>query len=457
MRAALAGGLVLLFAWGCSHTSSKSKNAIAEGELAAQMREQEDFQRKFRAPAAEAVQEINGELELYMQMHFAAIAEMEKFDKQLTDYEKQWKKNGEAFDPLADASYGRLLAYRKAIEDRRRHIRHTYTKLTEIQMNQKSTPEDRIQARKIRMQMHRFVREKRNKPEILALIPVIQDMTWTRQEVIEEFKKTQSLSEVEANRRGDDILGMVPKTLQDTAATYSQVGSQVSWTAREALKNLAPEIVSELDRIQEEFAVAMRDRLNDRVPQWTPVFPSSERWGNLVGTELPRDAWVITYNCDEKTPYRSELFNEISKREMKASFFMAKNDSWTWAPLKMDPASPGQVVGRAVASVSGEGSNVIQYLRLPLGVGINDPRVRETLKQQKAVHVAWNADGLDWLDYNPKSVSDRLQKQMRIHGRGIVLMHGEFTHSLQATKMMFDYMKKEKLSTVTLDDVVNNR
>jgi peptidoglycan/xylan/chitin deacetylase (PgdA/CDA1 family) len=80
--------------------------------------------------------------------------------------------------------------------------------------------------------------------------------------------------------------------------------------------------------------------------------------------------------------------------------------------------------------------------RLPYGSGVKNPLIGTYFAKLNIRHYFWTIDSLDWQDKNPLSILERIQKQMQLSKRGIILIHDIHPQSVQASQLLIDAAKK---------------
>jgi len=90
-------------------------------------------------------------------------------------------------------------------------------------------------------------------------------------------------------------------------------------------------------------------------------------------------------------------------------------------------------------------ANGEHLFRLPYGSGVKNPLIGTYFSRLNVRHYFWTIDSLDWQDKNPLSILQRIQKQMQITKRGIILIHDIHPQSVQATALMLQAVKDNKM------------
>lgn len=90
-------------------------------------------------------------------------------------------------------------------------------------------------------------------------------------------------------------------------------------------------------------------------------------------------------------------------------------------------------------------ANGEHLFRLPYGSGVKNPLIGSYFAQINVRHYFWTIDSLDWQDKNPLSILQRIQKQMQISKRGIILIHDIHPQSVQATALLLQAVKDNQM------------
>ncbi len=63
------------------------------------------------------------------------------------------------------------------------------------------------------------------------------------------------------------------------------------------------------------------------------------------------------------------------------------------------------------------------------------------------VHAYWRIDSLDWKLMNGPKIADLVIKQMQLQDHGVILMHDIHTPTVEATRLILQWLKKQNSGT----------
>ena len=92
----------------------------------------------------------------------------------------------------------------------------------------------------------------------------------------------------------------------------------------------------------------------------------------------------------------------------------------------------------------------VKYFRPPYG-DYND-RLLETASSMGLLTIQWSVDTLDWKGLSAESILERVKKDVK--NGGIILMHNNSDHIVEALPMIISYLKAEGYQMVGLDELV---
>jgi peptidoglycan/xylan/chitin deacetylase (PgdA/CDA1 family) len=233
------------------------------------------------------------------------------------------------------------------------------------------------------------------------------------------------------------------------------------------------EIEREGDVIKRDVAALSFDF--DRKPAGTKViFPAANAAGNIVGGSFPAGTWVLTYDDGPHGAHSKSIMQTLQRNGYRATFFwlgknvanpnmkpiidyankqghLLANHSQThinfgavrdWdmdQAIKSEILQPDQIMARAFGYRP-------QFYRCPYGACTRVMPVRQALADRGYLHAFWAVDSLDWNKAaNPNGARDivrRVQQQMEMRGRGVILFHDIHPQSVTATEMLMPYFKK---------------
>lgn len=241
-----------------------------------------------------------------------------------------------------------------------------------------------------------------------------------------------------------------------------------------------------------EYAIASeQDMVENAGHGFTQIHPSPGPDGNVIGTEFAKGVWALTFDDGPHPSYSPQLMDALRSHKDKinqngapASFFwLAMNvklypnivqkaissgfstncHSWTHANLaKSSSAVRAHEVTDAVNFERKAYGRNFKFFRCPYGAcfGPPVPEVRQMLSNLGLVHAYWSVDSLDWKLKDAARTLTMVQKQMKVQRHGVVLMHDIHPYSLEAAKMLLNWIKTQNDSGAdafylyTLDDAV---
>jgi peptidoglycan/xylan/chitin deacetylase (PgdA/CDA1 family) len=196
------------------------------------------------------------------------------------------------------------------------------------------------------------------------------------------------------------------------------------------------------------------------------IQPSLGSEGNLSGSELPRNNWVLTLDDGPSTKYTREFLQYLHDDGIKASFFMVAKNMNPYKSIVKDVNREEHIIGShswshanlPKLSAPGLDHEIIEpnsvhlailnrkpkFYRCPYGAGFKDPAIRQRIVNEGMVHVLWNVDTLDWQDKNPESIVRRALDQMTSQKRGIILFHDVHPQSLEASRELIKQLKSNR-------------
>lgn len=202
-----------------------------------------------------------------------------------------------------------------------------------------------------------------------------------------------------------------------------------------------------------------------RDPQSEPLFPSAGGEGNVTGNMFPPGVWALTLDDGPHPVHTAGMIEAMKKANIKGSFYwLAKNiqsypnmvslaqekghnralHSFSHANLpKLSSSGLKHEISEAADVFEAKVGSRPTLFRCPYGAcGKNGSLIRKMIADNKMLHSLWNVDSLDWQDKNPKSIYDRVVKQMELKGRGIVLFHDIHPQSVKAVELLMAYIQK---------------
>jgi peptidoglycan/xylan/chitin deacetylase (PgdA/CDA1 family) len=211
-----------------------------------------------------------------------------------------------------------------------------------------------------------------------------------------------------------------------------------------------PERDESVDEVDGELENFTFDAGEGREPQSLNVFPSAGPNGNISGPSFPMGTWALTFDDGPHAAITERGVKVLREGGVKGTFFWLaqnikrlpevvravraagmplENHSWSHPNLadakKLAEAhtSLDREITQSTAVEAEAYGGKPRFFRCPYGAGIHNAAVRELIAKEGMIHVGWNVDSLDWHDKNPASVLARVERQMALTKRGIILFH----------------------------------
>ena len=213
----------------------------------------------------------------------------------------------------------------------------------------------------------------------------------------------------------------------------------------------------------------------ESAPRALKITPSPGPDGNFIGTQLPPKTFVLTFDDGpgpQSTPRLHGVLKThrdvINAKGAPASFFVLvqkalaspqviaqtkrlgfplNNHSWSHANFaKLDEASLKHEIVESTRELKRLFGSSFRFFRCPYGACFAPkiPLARELIAGQKLIHAYWSIDSLDWKNIGrPERTSELVIKEMRLAGRGLILMHDIHESTVDATKLILDWIKTE--------------
>ncbi len=397
--------------------------------------------------------EAKAYVERLLQIRIRASAWVAEFDKTIAE-------NNQAMDIFELPSYRKLLATRPLVERIERQIADIYRKALEFSETKGSDPEGR------------------NDKALLVVAGLRDALAEVRQDrakavllhdLLVRLKKT--LEKTKFNGSFDE-----PLSHADLALAAAKSAPDI-----EAISLRLPLKDRALREVEQEERELGFDAKPGRDPQSLNIYPSAGPNGNLSGPSFPTGTWALTF---DDGPHHSHTLVDLAvlkEAGIKATFFWlaenvkrlpvivkdvqsagmaVENHSWSHpnlsSPQKLEEAHTSldrEINQSTVVDTEAYGVKP-RFFRCPYGAGIHNAAVREMIAKQGLIHVGWNVDSLDWHDKNPASVLARVERQMAISKRGIILFHDIQPHTPGVVKELLA-KKKGSVRWVTLPEITD--
>lgn len=236
-----------------------------------------------------------------------------------------------------------------------------------------------------------------------------------------------------------------------------------------------------LNRLIEATAAGISSGIRElsagRDPQSDGIYPDPGPHGNISGFEFPRGTWALTFDDGPLPRYSQSVLANLKAHGIKATVFEVARMAERFPEMSIAYRDYGMTMGNhsythpeltklssdgihhEVADAESSLASILgfrpRFFRLPYGAGLHTPRVRQAIADQGMIDVFWTVDSLDWQDHDPVSIAERVRKQMRQYGRGIILFHDIHPQSVTASRLVMDELVAEHDRVVTLEEIVD--
>lgn len=318
--------------------------------------------------------------------------------------------------------------------------------------------------------MAKFFEEGWKKGDQMAVLKIAHEYYEIGQRYKEKHPegKTPSFVAVYAKKADDD---------KEVAAAYAQ-----SLKHHKLRKKRYVDSVLEKDwsqYVDKRKVEAAQEAAWDRQPNADTLYPSPGGTGNITGNLFTKGYWALTFDDGPHPTHTQGMIDALNSVGYDGTFFWLTQNiklypklvdkagaegfrrashSYTHANLpKLGPKDLNHEINDAYdgfKQIVGQGPTLF---RCPYGAcNGNNSTIRKMIADKNMMHVFWNVDSLDWQDKNAESVFQRTKKQMEVNGKGIVLFHDIHPQSVKATKMLVEWMAKDKSSwkVLTLDRMI---
>lgn len=396
------------------------------------------------------------------EVFYRAQAELNQFDRNLDAGDTLWK----------NPSYPRLLAWRSLSRQVEEKLTYFYDRLLEVRTG---APADSPGFRAAGEALAGFTRSFRRAAgsDRLALAPLAEEL----QPVAGHYYRTGLLRDhgPDPDPGLGNCLIQSPdqlKTLVADPGVKAELNAKTQWFG----KNESP-VNRLISATADDIAAGIHELTGGRDPQSAAFYPDAGPHGNITGYEFPRGTWALTFDDGPLPRYSQIVLANLKEHGIKATVFelagMARqfpamslayrdygmtmgNHSFTHPVLpKLSDAGLRHEVADAESALASILGFRPRFFRLPYGAGLHVQRVRQMIADQKMIDVFWTVDSLDWQDHDPVSIADRVRKQMRQYGRGIILFHDIHPQSVAGSKLVMDDLVAGHYRVVTIEEIVN--
>ncbi len=376
------------------------------------------------------------QVEKYIELSYRAEASLRDFDRELELAEKA----GQGSLLQRSEPYKELLALRSLIESMEHELAHQYARYVRakplsltsfVAAFKNSTPETKIPLHDLATAIKDHLKN-RATPKELELPKFFRSLSAVlAHQKRHELKITARVEQ--ARRR--------KKYEQEIQATIQDLG------------------------LKEKFSLA------------STIRPSPGPEGNVSGYTFPINTWALTFDDGPSDKYSLPILENLRQADYKATYFMvAENfpanlaivrqiqvagmslNNHSFTHTNLTKATP-EVLAYEITESTRKDEEVFgeapRFFRCPYGAGLNSPNIRAMIAENKMIHVFWNVDSLDWKDKSPTSILARLQKQMNLEKRGVILMHDIHPQTVEASKLLLDHFNRTQARLVTMPEIVD--
>lgn len=301
----------------------------------------------------------------------------------------------------------------------------------------------------------------------LAFAEIVEDVNEAAAGLPETYKKKTGLSgRIEDDRKAlKEIQSLYDRELDKIFGRFETRGMAVH---REAWEKYVAFLKTKFTREQllQEYA----GRTKKKAP------PQQEKQGpGKQGTpEFPPKSLVLTFDDGPHLRYTPRIMEILKKYDVKGVFFEIGSNIGSFkedGTIRLTKAS--QISGEVAASGFCLGNHSYSHAYLPkladtelkseiertnkLLAAVTDapislfrpPYGAQNEKVLEAIHahnmrsLLWHIDSKDWADPVPKSIADRVVREVSERGRGIILFHDINGRTVEALPLVLETLKEE--------------
>lgn len=479
LSAKILSVFLLLVGIACEHTSSSPQSsprqpqqagpAIVEDQKLPQEKYQQIFSTLMNQPSPEATSEnFNKYIHRQMGVFFIAQGYVTAFDQELEKLYLQKLKNppAEVDTTELDKIRFQLLIIYEFYERNLHEMTAVYKMLLETASGPLS--KEQVSARYILSSMKGiFEKSFKQTGDQKAIISLAQDFNMAEEEFKEENPQAQTPS----------FLNFYIKKSKDKK--FMALVTQQSLKHHELRKKTFVDsfLEKEWNEFKSERAEAQQAEFEEykkqRTPQTDDLYPNAGGKGHITGNMFKPGYWALTFDDGPHPTHTLGMFKNMKEAGYPATFFWLSQNilkypeivkqagtlgfkrashSYTHANLpKLNPQQLDYEINQAAIDFKKIIGSEPTFFRCPYGACANNSNIRAMIAARGMMHVFWNVDSLDWQDKNPTTVFERAKKQMVTLNKGIVLFHDIHPQSVEASRMLTQWMKKEKPQWKVLD------
>lgn len=407
----------------------------------------------------------------FLKIQYRAEAGLMAFEEKLAQLlrEKRAKPNSES-NALKTDEY--QLLYRAWIASRNEIDEVTETYENALKTSSDPNSPERVTAEQVVENLHKWTSElsEADRLQVVELLRALREIKSRNDAVASLKQKDQTKGE-----RQVASMPEAPDWLKDAnfEEQYKRNRQEIERKAKEAAQWKDPELDGQVQYRFDENPGREPNSANAR-----RFAPSAGREGNIIGTELPGNTVVFTFDDGPGeastrrlhqvlTTYKDPVnttgvpasFFVLSQRlladratfnETKRLGFKINNHSYTHANFAKASESKleHEIYDSHKVLASALGSKY-RFFRCPYGACIAPavPEAREMIARIGLIHAYWSIDSLDWKNIGrPQRTANLVINQLRLSGRGLILMHDIHESTIDAAKIVLDYIKSRNQS-----------
>lgn len=461
------------------------------------------FQAMIQSPEAEKY------LTAYADRLFDLLIEINRnifiFDQELDESLKILKNNPQAElpEPLQSATYQKLWKMWQLKDRYTAEIAWFYLRILQTRTDSNISREERMRVRTIHRNLEKHLLNSQD-VERVELQPLMKELAEVYKVFVEDYKERrraqmqgsgqsssnsqdpQDLVEVAENQMGfskalfgteEDLKKYIQARRISPMATKTEASER---RRRLFLKTLDQELLT-----MPELVVPDREPQNVQDltcgPNKKICASPGDATGNIIGRVFPAGVWSLTYDdgpgpettsqlmdilknySDPVNPFAKATFFWLAKqvqaypsnveKALKLGF-QVENHSFTHANLanlntqgrRREVIESNRVITEVIRKTDKDYR--MNYFRCPYGscYAPKVPEVRQMIANQGQVHAYWRIDSMDWKLRSGPKVAELVIKQMQLMDRGVILMHDIHPSTVEATKIILNWVKKQNTS-----------
>lgn len=475
--------------YGCvspSQNSAETTTRTTSSALDPEALHETEFLNLINNNNATQYEQIRNSIDKLFVIYIKANENIATFQNELTTAIENQKNNPAShFDPMQTEAYKKLVKMWILSEQYSHDIAYFYQKSLELKTSDKVDATTKEKASIIYNVITKQMKtlQGAQRAELQKLLIELKDIygksiTQHKKRLRE---KNVSLKDISSIPNNPEFSSLIYSDLNAAAAISKSLDMNKLEVQNSKFRKIGDEIESELSDIPDPI-------FSGRTPQseiqdltctdGKKLCSSTGENGNIIGSVFPSGLWAFTYDDGPKAQTTNDLMNlfinykdKINKRGEATFFWQAQNvlehddmvkkaidngfpiqnHSYSHANLaKLDTAgrqyqvlTSNEVITKAARKY--DPNYKIQYFRCPYGAcyAPKIPEVRQMIAKQGQLHAYWMIDSLDWKLMEKNQISKLVIDQMKLKNRGVILMHDVHVPTVEATKIILDWIKKQ--------------